>query len=225
MKKIMYTCDRCGKEIEHPEELRAIYTHPNYSEEDHVREDSIPNDMDFCPECLEAIKFFATRKIPEAALKAAEPAKPKGRPGRKPGRKKIDAERAWQMYMQGVKVLDIAKEFDAQPSSIRTLLSKMRKERLDENGKIKENTEKMMKTKDLMEFLRRFDPDSEVNFLVAMLSQKVLFDLDEVNARAVHEKGAPTAPLFMLDVTKAVKMPDNMVQLWKSKLAEAKVQE
>ena len=42
------------------------------------------------------------------------------------------------MYMQGVKVLDIAKEFDAQPSSIHTLLSKMRKERLDENGKIKE---------------------------------------------------------------------------------------
>lgn len=83
----------------------------------------------------------------------------------------------------------------------------------------------MMKTKDLMEFLRRFDPDSEVNFLVAMLSQKVLFDLDEVNAGAVHEKGAPTAPLFMLDVTKAVKIPDNVVQLWKSKLAEAKVQE
>lgn len=48
MKKIMYTCDRCGKEIEHPEELRAIYTHPNYSEEDHVREESILNDMDFC---------------------------------------------------------------------------------------------------------------------------------------------------------------------------------
>nr|DAJ88245.1 MAG TPA: Putative toxin VapC6 domain, ZN ribbon domain [Caudoviricetes sp.] len=138
MKKITYICDRCGKEVEHPEELRAIYTHPNYSEEDHAYEENIMNDMDFCPECLEAIKFFATRKIPEAALKAAEPAKPKGRPGRKPGRKKIDAERAWQMYMQGVKVLDIAKEFDAQPSSIHTLLSKMRKERLDENGKIKE---------------------------------------------------------------------------------------
>lgn len=83
----------------------------------------------------------------------------------------------------------------------------------------------MMKTKDLMEFLRQFDPDSEVNFLVAMLSQKALFGLDEVNAGAVHEKGAPAAPLFMLDVTKAVKMPDNMVQFWKSKLAEAKVQE
>ena len=68
----------------------------------------------------------------------------------------------------------------------------------------------MMKTKDLMEFLRRFDPDSEVNFLVAMLSQKALFCLDEVNAGAVHEKGAPAAPLFMLDVTKAVKMPDNI---------------
>ena len=104
--------------------------------------------MDFCPECLEAIKFFATRKIPEAALKAAEPAKPKGRPGRKPGRKKIDAERAWQMYMQGVKVLDIAKEFDAQPSSIHTLLSKMRKERLDKTERLRRNTEKM-KVKDL----------------------------------------------------------------------------
>ena len=83
----------------------------------------------------------------------------------------------------------------------------------------------MVKTKDLMEFLRRFDPDSEVNFLVAMLSQKVLFDLDEVNAGAVHNEGAPAAPLLMLDVTKAVKLPDNMVQFWKSKLAEAKVQE
>lgn len=41
MKKIMYTCDRCGKEVEHPEELRAIYTHPNYSEEDHVREERL----------------------------------------------------------------------------------------------------------------------------------------------------------------------------------------
>ena len=30
----------------------------------------------------------------------------------------------------------------------------------------------MMKTKDLMEFLRQFDPDSEVNFLVAMLTVK-----------------------------------------------------
>lgn len=82
-----------------------------------------------------------------------------------------------------------------------------------------------MKTKDLMEFLRRFDPDSEVNFLVAMLSQKALFDLDEVNAGAVHKKGAPDAPMFLLDVTEAMKMSDNMVQLWESKLAEAKVQE
>ena len=138
MKKVIYLCDRCGKEVEHPEELRVIYAHPNYSEEDHVREESILNDMDFCPECLEAIKFFATRKLPEAALKAAEPAKPKERPGRKPGRKKIDVERAWQMYMQGVKVLDIAKEFGVKASSIHTLLSKLRKERLDENGKIKE---------------------------------------------------------------------------------------
>lgn len=138
MKKTVYACDRCGKEIEHPEELRAIYTHPNYSEDDHAYEENIMKGMDFCPECLDAIKFFATRKIPEAATKAADPEKPKGRPGRKPGRKKIDAELAWRLYMQGVKVLDIAKECDVQPSSIHTLLSKMRKERLDENGKIKE---------------------------------------------------------------------------------------
>lgn len=40
MKKITYICDRCGKEVEHPEELLAIYTHPNYSEEDEeYRED------------------------------------------------------------------------------------------------------------------------------------------------------------------------------------------
>ncbi|MCC2232622.1 hypothetical protein LKD81_16770 [Lachnospiraceae bacterium CLA-AA-H215] len=78
-----------------------------------------------------------------------------------------------------------------------------------------------MKTKDLMEFLRQFDPDSEVNFLVTMLSQKVLFNLDEINTSAVRKKGAPDVPLFMLDVTEAVKMPDNMVQFWKSKLAEA----
>lgn len=82
-----------------------------------------------------------------------------------------------------------------------------------------------MKTKDLMEFLRRFDPDSEVNFLVAMLNQKALFNQYEVSAGAVHEKGAPAAPLFTLNVTKAVKMSDNMVQFWKSKIAEAKVQE
>lgn len=133
MKKIMYTCDRCWKEIEHPEELRAIYTHPNYSEEDHVREESILNDMDFCPECIEGIKTFAKKPL-SAAPEAAETAKPKG----KPRRKKINKELAWYLYMQGVKILDIAKEFDAQPSSIHTLLSKMRKERLDENGKIKE---------------------------------------------------------------------------------------
>ena len=60
---------------------------------------------------------------------------------------------------------------------------------------------------------------------VAMLSQKALFGLDEVNAGAVHKKGAPAAPLFTLNVTKAVKMSDNMVQVWKSELAEAKVQE
>lgn len=135
MRKTVYTCDRCGKEVEKDNDLvsfRLVYTYADYGQNP-----PFPK-MDFCPECLEAIKFFATRKIPEAALKAAEPAKPKGRPGRKPGRKKIDAERAWQMYMQGVKVLDIAKEFDVQPSSIHTLLSKMRKERLDENGKIKE---------------------------------------------------------------------------------------
>ncbi|MEQ2756940.1 hypothetical protein [Hominifimenecus microfluidus] len=72
-----------------------------------------------------------------------------------------------------------------------------------------------------MEFLRQFDPDSEVNFLVTMLSQKVLFNLDEINTSAVRKKGAPDVPLFMLDVTEAVKMPDNMVQFWKSKLAEA----
>lgn len=133
MKKITYICDRCGKEIEHPEELRAIYTHPNYSEEDHVREESILNDMDFCPECIEDIKTFAKKPL-SAAPEAAETAKPKG----KPRRKKINKELAWYLYMQGVKILDIAKEFDAQPSSIHTLLSKMRKERLDENGKIKE---------------------------------------------------------------------------------------
>lgn len=82
-----------------------------------------------------------------------------------------------------------------------------------------------MKTKDLMEFLRQFNPDSEVNFLVTMLSQKALFDLDAINTGAVRKKGVPDAPLFMLDVTEAVKMPDNTVQFWKSKLAEAKVRE
>lgn len=82
-----------------------------------------------------------------------------------------------------------------------------------------------MKTKDLMEFLRRFDPDSEVNFSVTMLSQKARFDLDVVSTGAVRKKGAPAAPLFMLNVTKAVKMSDDMVQFWKSKLAEVKVQE
>ena len=56
-------------------------------------------------------------------------------------------------------------------------------------------------------------------------SQKALFDRYEVNVVAVHKKGAPAAPLFMLNVTKAVKMSDDMVQFWKSKLAEAKVQE
>ena len=49
--------------------------------------------------------------------------------------------------------------------------------------------------------------------------------MNEVNAGAVHKKGAPAAPLFTLNVTKAVKMSDNMVQFWKSELAEAKVQE
>lgn len=82
-----------------------------------------------------------------------------------------------------------------------------------------------MKTKDLMEFLRRFDPDSEVNFLAAMLSQKTLFVLDKFSTGAFYEKGAPTTPLFLLDVTEAVKMPDDMVQLLKIKLAEAKVRE
>lgn len=81
-----------------------------------------------------------------------------------------------------------------------------------------------MKTKDLMEFLRRFDPDSEVNFLVAMLNQKALFVLDKFSAGAVRKKGAPATPLFTLNVTKAVKMPDDIVQLWKSKVVEAKVQ-
>ena len=99
-----------------------------------MREESILNDMDFCPECIEDIKAFAMKKSLLAAPKAAETAKPKG----KPGRKKIDKELAWQLYMQGTKVLDIAKECDAQPSSIHTLLTKMRKERLDEDGKIKE---------------------------------------------------------------------------------------
>ena len=78
-----------------------------------------------------------------------------------------------------------------------------------------------MKTKDLMEFLRQFDPDSEVNFLVAMLNQKALFDQYEVNARAVHEKGAPAAPLFTLNVTKAVKMSDNVAQFLESSFEEA----
>lgn len=82
-----------------------------------------------------------------------------------------------------------------------------------------------MKTKDLMKFLEQFDPNSEVNFLITMLSQKALFDLDMVNAGAARKKGAPDAPVFLLDVTEAVKMPDNMVQFWKDKLAEAKVQE
>lgn len=81
-----------------------------------------------------------------------------------------------------------------------------------------------MKTKDLMEFLRRFDPDSEVNFLVAMLNQKALFNQYEVSAGAVCKKGAPATPLFTLNVTKAVKMSDDMVRLWKSKVVEAKVQ-
>ena len=40
--------------------------------------------------------------------------------------------------MQGVKVPDIAKQCNVQVSSVHTLLSKLRKERLDENGKIKE---------------------------------------------------------------------------------------
>lgn len=134
MKKVTYLCDRCGKEVEHPEELQSIYTRPNYSKYDNPGRENIMDDMDFCQECVEAIEFFATRKLPEAAAKAAETAKPKG----KPGRKKIDKELVWRLYMQGVKVTDIAKECGAQPSSIHVLLSKMRKERLDENGKIKE---------------------------------------------------------------------------------------
>ena len=79
--------------------------------------------------------------------------------------------------------------------------------------------------KDLENFLRQFNPDSEVNFFVTMPSRKARFDLDVVSTGAVHKKGAPAAPMFLLDVTEAMKMSDNMVQLWKSKLAEAKVQE
>ena len=86
-------------------------------------------------------------------------------------------------------------------------------------------TTETMKVKDLENFLRQFNPDSEVNFSVTMLSRKARFDLDVVSTGAVRKKGAPDAPVFLLDVAEAVKMSDDMVQLWKSKLAEVKVQE
>lgn len=122
------------EEVENPEELQTIYTRPNYSKYDNPGKENIMDGMDFCQECVDAIKFFATRKLPAAALKAAEPEKPKG----KPGRKKIDKELVWRLYMQGVKVPDIAKQCNVQVPSVHTLLSKMRKERLDEKGMIKE---------------------------------------------------------------------------------------
>ena len=42
-------------------------------------------------------------------------------------------------------------------------------DRCGKTERLRRNTEKM-KTKDLMEFLRQFNPDSEISFLVTMLS-------------------------------------------------------
>ena len=134
MKKVTYLCDRCGKEVENPEELQTIYTYPNYSKYDNPGKENIMDGMDFCQECVDDIRNFAMKKPLTAVLEESEPAKPKG----KPGRKKIDKELVWRLYMQGVKVPDIAEQCNMKVSSVHTLLSKMRKERLDENGKIKE---------------------------------------------------------------------------------------
>lgn len=82
-----------------------------------------------------------------------------------------------------------------------------------------------MKTKDLMEFLRQFNPDSKVYFDITMFNEKKVFMVESVALGEIYMEDVPGVPVIHLDLRGMVEMPEEMVQFWKSKLAEAKVQE
>lgn len=81
-----------------------------------------------------------------------------------------------------------------------------------------------MKTKDLENFLRQFDPDSEVFFSISMYSEKKTFKPGMMTLGEARGEGVLTAPVIYLDSEGTTEMPEGMVHFWERKIEEAKAQ-
>ena len=81
-----------------------------------------------------------------------------------------------------------------------------------------------MKTRDLVEFLEQFDPDSEVYFNITMFNEKKALKPGMMAFGEAHGEGVPTAPVIYLDSEGTTEIPEGMVYFWERKIEEAKAQ-
>ena len=81
-----------------------------------------------------------------------------------------------------------------------------------------------MKTKDLVEFLEQFNPDSEVYFVPGMFNVRKVLVPGVIALGVACGDGVPDAPAIHLDSTGITEMPEEIVQFWEVRFAEAKVQ-
>ena len=81
-----------------------------------------------------------------------------------------------------------------------------------------------MKTKDLVEFLEQFNPDSEAYFVPGMFNVRKVLVPGVIALGVACGEGVPDAPAIHLDSTGITEMPEEIVQFWEDRFAEAKVQ-
>ena len=67
-----------------------------------------------------------------------------------------------------------------------------------------------MKTRDLVESLEMFDPDSEVYFNISVYSEKKTFKPGMMAFGEARGEGVPTAPVIYLDSEGTTEMPEGM---------------
>lgn len=71
MRKIVFTCDRCGKDIE-PGTMKYIGIHNMDNEGDVIDDDSPLDECQFCSKCLADILAYITKK-PDAPKRGRKP--------------------------------------------------------------------------------------------------------------------------------------------------------
>ena len=117
MKRLVISCDKCGKEIVGKPARVTFFS----TERESVSYDETLYDpkQDYCTDCvtelIALIDNFKPTKEEEKVAKKAE--------AKKPRKRKVDAGRIWALYDAGWKTKDIAIDAECTPQTVRNILN------------------------------------------------------------------------------------------------------